>query len=60
MDKVFPQMEGLDYDKSFAHVARFNGIHIFLAYAVHKAFKVYQIDIKSYLLNGELDSKVYL
>ncbi|XP_023772966.1 uncharacterized mitochondrial protein AtMg00820-like [Lactuca sativa] len=37
--KGFTQIEGLDYDETFAHVARLEAIRIFLAYAAHKGFK---------------------
>ena len=58
--KGFTQIEGLDYDETFAPVACLEVIKIFLAYAAHKGFKVYQIDIKTSFLNGELDIEVYL
>ena len=58
--KWFTQIEGLDYDETFAPAARLVAIIIFLAYDVHKGFKVYQMDVKSAFLNGELDTEVYL
>ena len=60
MAKGFIQIKGLDYDETFAPVARLEAIRIFLAYAAHKGFKVYQMDVKSAFLNGELDTEVYL
>ncbi|KAL7610819.1 hypothetical protein Lser_V15G13019 [Lactuca serriola] len=56
--KGFTHIEGLDYDETFAPVARLEAIIIFLAYAGHKGFKVYQMDVKSAFLNGELDTEV--
>ena len=58
--KGFTQIQGLDYKETFAPVARLKAITIFLAYVAHKGFKVYQTDVKSSFLNGELDTEVYL
>ncbi|KAJ9544955.1 hypothetical protein OSB04_024662 [Centaurea solstitialis] len=41
------QEEGIDYEETFAPVARLETIRIFLAYAAHRGFKVYQMDVKS-------------
>ncbi|KAJ9552810.1 LOW QUALITY PROTEIN: hypothetical protein OSB04_016855 [Centaurea solstitialis] len=48
------QEEGIDYEETFALVARLEAIRIFLAYAAHRGFKVYQMDVKSAFLNGKL------
>jgi hypothetical protein len=48
----FSQVEGLDFGKTFTHVARLEAIGIFLAFAASKGFKFYQIDAKSVFLNG--------
>nr|KAJ0203442.1 hypothetical protein LSAT_V11C500244710 [Lactuca sativa] len=58
--KGFTQIKCLDYNETFAPVARLEAIRIFLAYVAHKTFKVYQMDVKSDFLNGELDTEVYL
>lgn len=60
MAKGFTHIEGLDYDETFAPVAHLEAFRIFLTYAAHKGFKVYQMDVKSAFLNGELDTNVYL
>nr|GFD54901.1 retrovirus-related Pol polyprotein from transposon TNT 1-94 [Tanacetum cinerariifolium] len=52
--------EGIDYDETFAPVARIEAIHLFLAYAAHKDFTVYQIDVKTTFLNGILKEEVYV
>ena len=57
--KGFSQEEGIDYDKTFALVARLEAIRIFLAFATHLNFKVYEMDVKSAFLNGELE-EVYM
>jgi hypothetical protein len=54
------QIEGLDFDETFAPVARLEAIRIFLAYACHKRFKVYQMDVKSSFLNGDLNEEIYM
>ncbi|GJU66610.1 retrovirus-related pol polyprotein from transposon TNT 1-94 [Tanacetum coccineum] len=50
----FRQEEGIDFEESFAPVARIEAIRIFVAYAAHKNMTIYQIDIKTAFLNGEL------
>ncbi|KAL8126391.1 hypothetical protein AgCh_013619 [Apium graveolens] len=58
--KGYSQEEGIDYDETFAPVARLEAIRIFLAFAAHSNFKVYQMDVKSTFLNGELEEEVYV
>ncbi|GJW65589.1 retrovirus-related pol polyprotein from transposon TNT 1-94 [Tanacetum coccineum] len=48
----YNQQEGIDYDETFAPVARIEAIRIFLAFATYMNFIVYQIDVKSAFLNG--------
>ncbi|KAJ9547356.1 LOW QUALITY PROTEIN: hypothetical protein OSB04_019899 [Centaurea solstitialis] len=52
--------EGIDYDETFAPVARLEAIRLFLAYAAHMNFQVYQMDVKSAFLNGKLAEDVYV
>jgi hypothetical protein len=58
--KRYSQVKGLDFDKTFTPVARLESIHILLAYATHHGFKLYQMDIKSALLNGPIKEEVYV
>ena len=58
--KGFTQTEGLDFDESYAPVARLDAIRLFLAFAAHNDFTVYQMDVKSAFLNGELAEEVYV
>ena len=58
--KGYAQVEGQDFDETFAPVARMEAIRMFLAYACHKRFKVYQMDVKSAFLNGNLEEEVYM
>ena len=60
MDKGYSQEEGIDFDETFAPVARLQAIRIFLAYAAHANFKVYKMDVKSAFLNGELEEEIYV
>nr|GEW57541.1 retrovirus-related Pol polyprotein from transposon TNT 1-94 [Tanacetum cinerariifolium] len=52
--------EGIDFEESFAPVARHEAIRIFLAYAAHKNMVVYQMDVKTAFLNGNLREDVYV
>ena len=58
--KGYSQQEGIDYDETYALVERLEAIRIFLAYASHMKFKVFQMDVKSAFLNGELEEEVYV
>ena len=53
-------MEGVDFDETFASVARLESIRILLAIASHLNFKLYQMDVKSAFLNGMLQEEVYV
>nr|GFB23201.1 hypothetical protein [Tanacetum cinerariifolium] len=52
--------EGIDFEESFAPVARLEAIWIFLAYAAHKNMVVYKMDVKIAFLNGNLREEVYV
>nr|GFC89522.1 hypothetical protein [Tanacetum cinerariifolium] len=56
----YSQQEGIDYDETFAPVARIEAIRLFLAYAAHKDFIVFQMDVKTAFLNGILKEEVYV
>jgi hypothetical protein len=58
--KGYVQIEGLDFDETFVPIARLEAIRMFLANPCHKQFKVYQIDVKSCFLNGDLKEEVYM
>ncbi|GKB87017.1 retrovirus-related pol polyprotein from transposon TNT 1-94, partial [Tanacetum coccineum] len=59
MSKGYRQEEGIDFEESFAPVARLEAIRIFVAYAAHKSFLIYQMDVKTDFLNGPLKEEVY-
>ncbi|GJS88142.1 putative ribonuclease H-like domain-containing protein [Tanacetum coccineum] len=52
--------EGIDYDEVFAPVARIEAIRMFLAYASYIGFMVYQMDVKSAFLYGQIEEEVYV
>nr|GFB25432.1 retrotransposon protein, putative, unclassified [Tanacetum cinerariifolium] len=52
--------EGIDFEESFAPVARLEAIRIFLTYAAHRNMFVYQMDVKTVFLNDNLREKVYV
>nr|GEY21655.1 retrovirus-related Pol polyprotein from transposon TNT 1-94 [Tanacetum cinerariifolium] len=52
--------KGIDFEESFAPVARLEAIRIFLAYAAHKNMVVYQMDVKTAFLNGNMREEVYV
>ncbi|GJU91652.1 retrotransposon protein, putative, ty1-copia subclass [Tanacetum coccineum] len=56
----FRQEEGTNFEESFAPVARIEAIRIFVANAAHKNIIIYQMDIKTAFLNGELKEEVYV
>jgi hypothetical protein len=56
----YSQKEGIDYEKTFAPVARLEEIRILLAFFVAKGFKLHQMDVKSAFLNGVLEEEVYV
>ncbi|GJZ70656.1 retrovirus-related pol polyprotein from transposon TNT 1-94 [Tanacetum coccineum] len=56
----FRQEEGIDFEESFAPVARIEAICIFIANVAHKNMMIYQMDIKTAFLNDELKEEVYV
>jgi hypothetical protein len=58
--KGYAQVAGLDFEETFAPVARIESIHILLAYATHHSFRLFQMDVKSAFLNGPIKEEVYV
>jgi hypothetical protein len=56
----FTQVEGLDFEETYAPMARLEAIRMLLAYAAHHNFKLYQMDVKSAFLNGTIQELVYV
>jgi hypothetical protein len=58
--KGYAQAEGVDYEETFAPMAILEAIRMFLAFSSYRKFKVYQMDVKSTFLNGNLEEEVYI
>ncbi|GKA28194.1 RNA-directed DNA polymerase, eukaryota [Tanacetum coccineum] len=56
----YRQKEGIDFEESFAPIARLEAIRIFFAFAAHMNMVVYQMDVKTAFLNGNLQEEVYV
>ncbi|GKB49416.1 retrovirus-related pol polyprotein from transposon TNT 1-94 [Tanacetum coccineum] len=60
MAKGYKQEEGIDFEESFALVARLEAVRMFIAYAAHKNITIFQMDVKTAFLNGPLKEEVYV
>ncbi|GKA56299.1 retrovirus-related pol polyprotein from transposon TNT 1-94 [Tanacetum coccineum] len=60
VSKGYRQEEGIDFEESFALVARLEAVRIFVAYAAHKNFPIYQMDVKTAFLNGPLKEEFFV
>nr|GEZ52725.1 retrovirus-related Pol polyprotein from transposon TNT 1-94 [Tanacetum cinerariifolium] len=60
VDKGYAQKEGVNFEESFAPVARLEAVRLFIAYAAHKSFTIYQMDVKTAFLYGPLKEEVYV
>nr|GEW89194.1 retrovirus-related Pol polyprotein from transposon TNT 1-94 [Tanacetum cinerariifolium] len=58
--KGYAQEEGIDFEESFAPVARLEAVRIFVAYAAHKSFLIYHMEVKTAFRNGPLKEEVYV
>jgi hypothetical protein len=58
--KGYSQVEGLEFDETYAPIARLESIRILLAYATYHGFKLYQMDVKSAFLNDPIKEEVYV
>nr|GEX34788.1 retrovirus-related Pol polyprotein from transposon TNT 1-94 [Tanacetum cinerariifolium] len=58
--KGYAHKEGVDFEESFAPVARLEAVRLLIAYAAHKSFTVYQMDVKTTFLYGPLREEVYV
>nr|GEW56048.1 copia protein [Tanacetum cinerariifolium] len=58
--KGYRQEEGIDFEESFSLVARLETIRMSIAYAAHKNFIIYQMDVKTVFRNGPLKEEVYV
>ncbi|GJT90816.1 retrovirus-related pol polyprotein from transposon TNT 1-94 [Tanacetum coccineum] len=53
-------LKGIDFEESFARVARLEAVRFFITYTAHKSFPIYQMDVKTAFLNGPLKEEVYV
>lgn len=58
--KGYSQVQGIDFEETFAPVARLEAIIMFLAFSTYKGYKVYQMDVKSTFLKGNLEEEVFM
>ncbi|GKE45021.1 retrovirus-related pol polyprotein from transposon TNT 1-94 [Tanacetum coccineum] len=58
--KGYSQQEGIDFEESFAPVTRLKVVRMFVAYAAHKNFTIYRMDVKTAFLNGPLKEEVFI
>ncbi|GJX82009.1 retrovirus-related pol polyprotein from transposon TNT 1-94 [Tanacetum coccineum] len=58
--KGYRQEEGIDFEESFALVARLEAVRMFIAYAAHKNITIFQMDVKTAFLIGPLKEEVYV
>ena len=58
--KGYAQQQGIDFEEPFAPIARLEAIRMLLALSSFQKFKVYQMDVKSTFLNGDLEEEFYI
>ncbi|CAM8907787.1 unnamed protein product [Rhodiola kirilowii] len=58
--KGYNRQEGIDYDETFAPVARLEAIRLLIAYSTYHGFALQQMDVKTAFLNGVLKEEVYV
>jgi hypothetical protein len=56
----FSQIEGVDYDETFAPVARYTSIRTIIAIAAELGWRIHQMDVKTTFLNGFIEEEVYI
>ena len=58
--KGFSQKEGIDYEETFAPIARYSSIQIIISLVVEMGWRVHQMDVKTAFLNGVIEEEVYI
>ena len=58
--KGYAQVEGIDFEETYAPLERLEGTRMFLELACHKNFKVYQMDVKFAFLNAKIEEELYI
>ena len=60
MEKGYTQKEGIDYEETFSLVAMLKSIRILLSIAAHYDYEIWQMDVKTAFLNGNLEEEIYM
>jgi len=60
VSRGFSQVQGIDYDETFAPIARYSSIRSMLALLAQMGWKIHQMDVKTTSLNGEIEEEVYI
>ena len=60
MAKGYSRVEGINYEETFSHVARYSSIISILALVSHMGWKIHQMDVKTALPNGVIEEEMYL
>jgi len=60
VSRGFLQIQGIDYDETFAPVARCSSIRLMLALLAQMGWKIHQMDVKTAFLNGKIEEEVYI
>ena len=58
--KGYTQKEGIDYDETFLPVAMLKSIRILLSITAHYDYKIWQMNVKTTFLNGNLEEEIYI
>jgi len=58
--KGFSQVEGIDYDETFARVAQYSSVRVIFAISAQMGWKVHQMDVKTVFLNGVVEEEIYV
>jgi hypothetical protein len=56
----FSQVEGIDYEETFAPIAQYTSIQMIISFATSMGWRLHQMDVKTTLLNGEIEEEVYI
>ncbi|GJV63928.1 ALP1-like protein [Tanacetum coccineum] len=60
LDKGYRQKKDINFEESFGLVARLEAVRVFIAYAAHKNFTIFQMDARTTFLKGSLEEEVYV
>src|SRR3954468_14409465 len=58
--KGFRQIKGVDYDETFSPLAKLKSVRIMLAFAAYYDYEIWQMDVKTTFLNGDIDEELYM